>query len=112
MVLWDEPKEKIDQKMRVNNISPPIAEQLYQHARADRIRTIRAVYRKRALLGLLLLIVTSGALLYGTLMALGTKGNVIIVWYFPMIWGLWKFIDGTVGYLTAKKTTGSIADDF
>lgn len=111
MVLWDEPREKIDQKMRVNKIAPVVAEQIYQHARADRISTIRKEYLKKALMGFLVVLVTSGALLWFTIGATGSGYNVLFVWYVPLAWGLWKLVDGTVGFFMAEKKTGSVADE-
>ena len=112
MVLWDEPKEKIDQKMRVNKIPPVIAEQIYQHARADRIRTIRQHYLKRALLGFFVVLLSSGSLLWSVLKTLGAENQIVFIWFAPMAWGFWKFFNGTCGFLMADKKTGSVADDF
>jgi len=111
MVLWGEPKEKIDQKIRVNNIPPSIAEQIYHHARADRINTIRSESLKELVKGLSLIVVgllTFTAFWFG----LNFIPRVLLYSCFAAIaYGIWKFADGTLRYLMADRKTGSIAVD-
>lgn len=111
MVLWDEPKEKIDQKLRANKVPPAVAGQIYDHARSERVRFIRREYFKKLVQGLLLLGAATAtfigcwfglnfipkALLYGCIIATAT--------------GLWKLVDGTIGFFMAEKKNGSVADE-
>lgn len=112
MVLWDEPKEKIDQKFEVNKVPPALARQIYKHARAERVRTIQRHYLKRGLLGFLVVLLSSGAFFYSVLLTIDTGTQVVFVWFAPLAWGFWKFLNGVSGYLMASKKTGSVADDF
>jgi len=111
MVLWDEPQEKIDQKIRVNKIPPIIAEQLYQHARKDRIQTIKKEYAKQIFIGLLIILFSSGAFLWTIFLTLGSRDRIIFIWFAPLAWGVFKLMTGIIAYLTASQKTGSVADE-
>ena len=112
MVLWDEPKEKIEQKLTVNNVPPAIAEQIYKHARADRIRTIRQHDIRQAMLGFFVVLLSSGLFLWFVMSTLDSAHQIVFVWFAPLAWGFWKFLSGTIGFLMADKKKGSIAEDF
>ncbi|MFD0892921.1 hypothetical protein KBB96_15995 [Luteolibacter ambystomatis] len=111
MVLWGEKKEDVYHRLEVNNVTGPTADLLYNHARADRIATIRDACRKKFLIGIGLILAATVTfcsfwwglgflprlLLYGCFAALGI--------------GLWKTIDGLAGYLMAGTKEGSVEGD-
>ncbi|MGC4016218.1 MAG: hypothetical protein QM755_17105 [Luteolibacter sp.] len=112
MVLWGEKKEDVYHRLDVNGVTGPAADLLYNHARADRIATIRDAYRKKVFIGIGLILAATVTfcafwwglgfiprrrLLYGCFAALGI--------------GLWKFIDGLAGYLMAGTKEGSVDGD-
>lgn len=111
MVLWGESRDEVLRRLAVNGVAEADACQLYEQARADRIRTIRSDYRRKLLVGL--------GLMAGTLMmfcvcwfGLGFIPKILLYACFAAFGiGSWKAIDGLSGYLMAPSKTGSVADD-
>ena len=111
MVLWGEERDEVYRRLELNGVSGEVAHCLYEHARADRIRTIRSDYTRKFLIGVGLILAAATAfsicwyglgfipriLLYGCFAALGI--------------GSWKSIDGLSGYLMAQSKTGSVTDE-
>ena len=111
MVFWDEPKEKIDQKMRVNEVPPAVAEQIYSHARRERVRFIRSEYFKKLVQGLFLL-GAAAATFIGFWFGLSFIPKIVLYGCFSATaFGLWKLVDGTIGFLMAERKNGSISDE-
>lgn len=55
-VIWGAEREEVFQKLLVNGISGPQAEELYTRARGERLALLRSAALKKAVLGLPLLI--------------------------------------------------------
>lgn len=111
MVLWDEPKEKIDQKLRANKVPSAVAEHIYKHARKERVSVIRGEYFKKLILGVILV---GGATVtfIGCWFGLNFIPKVLLYACFTATAiGLWKFVDGFTGFFMAEKKTGSVADE-
>lgn len=111
MVLWDEPKEKIDQKLRTNKVPPAVAEQIFNHARDERIALIRSEYLKKLILGLILL-GAAAATFIGCWFGLHFIPRALLYACFvASAVGLWRVVDGTTGFCMAEKKRGSVADE-
>ena len=112
MVLWGEKREDIYHRMKVNGLTGSGADALYSLAWKDRVQTIRAVYSQRLLKGAAVIvggIATFVAYWHGMgsipkVLIYGCSGATAI--------GLWKFVDGIIGYLMAETKEGSVAEDF
>lgn len=110
MVLWGESREDVFQRLSVNNIPIELAERLYQHAWAERIRTIRSDCSHDLLIGLGLIFV-SALVFCAFWFGLGFIPRILLFGCFAALGiGLWKFIHGLTGYLMASSKTGSVAD--
>jgi len=110
MVLWGESRQDIYNRLAVNNVPEELADRLYEHARADRIRTIRSDCSHDLLIGLGL-IVASVATFCGCWFGLGFIPRILLYGCFAALGiGSWKFIDGLTGYLMASSKTGSVSD--
>ena len=108
MVLWGDSREDVFHRLSVNKVPDDLAHLLYEHARQDRVRTIRSDCTSDILTGLGLIVLTSVffcgfwfglsfiPLLYGCFAALGI--------------GLWKFTNGIADYLMAPNKKGSLVD--
>ncbi len=111
MVLWGESREDVYRRLTVNNVPEEIADRLYEHARADRIRTIRSDCFQDLLLGSGL-IVASVATFCGCWFGLGFIPKILLYGCFAALGiGSWKFIDGFISYLMAPSKTGSVSGD-
>ena len=110
-VLWGEDREDIYHSLAVNGVSGEIADRLYKHARADRIRTIRSDYTRKLLVGLGL-ILAAGVIFSSCWFGLGFIPRILLYACFAALGiGAWKSIDGLSGYLMAPSKTGSVADE-
>lgn len=111
-VLWGESEAKIRKKLAVNEIPEEEAEAIYQAALRERAATIRKEYRGRINQGVTSLAVGVGlfSLFWLRLGFISTQ----ILWAvgFFLVVGLWKTTQGGVGYLSANKQQGSVADEF
>lgn len=112
MVLWGEEKEEIFQHLAVNEVTGSIANRLYKHARADRIRTIRAEYAKRFFLGVGIIVAILMIFGYFWFILRFIPRIVLFACFGAIGIGLWKTFDGLIGYFMAASKTGSIADEF
>ena len=112
MVLWGEKCEAVMDRLRVNGVEGAEAEALYSAAHLVRVNAFRQVFRKRIGVGLLLILVGIGVVA-GCWFGLGfILRNVFIVCALLVGIGLWKLINGLLGYTTAGRREGSLADDF
>jgi hypothetical protein len=111
MVLWGDSRDDVFQRLAVNGVAEAVAGQLYEQARADRIRTIRIDYSRKLMVGVGFIV---GALVIFSVcwFGLGFIPRILLYACFAAIGiGSWKAIDGLSGYLMAPSKTGSIADD-
>jgi hypothetical protein len=111
MVLWGESRDEVFQRLAANGVTEVVAEQLYEQARADRIRTIRSDYSRKFLVGvgyIALAVVIFSVCWFG----LGFIPRILLYACFAALGiGSWKAIDSFIGYLMAPSKTGSVADD-
>jgi len=111
MVLWDEPRAAIDQKLKVNQVPSEIADRLVKLATADRVRTIRKEALKTILMGFLFLGI-AGAVFAFFWFDLGyIQRTILICCSLGAGFGLWKSINGSLSFFMARSFRGSIADD-
>jgi len=112
MILWGEKREDVYHRMSVNGLTGEGADVLFQHAWADRLQTIRAVYFRRLMLGIALFI-AAGIVFVGFWYGLKMIPKTLLYGCF-VAWaiGIWKFVDGITGYLMAHKKEGSVAEEF
>ena len=109
-VLWDECRDELYFYLSKDNVSIEVADLLYEHARNERISSIRSECITDILKG------------FGYII-----GSIVVFCIFAMIFhylpwiiiggclgalgiGLWKLIDGFGSYLFAPKQRGSISD--
>jgi hypothetical protein len=111
MVLYGESRDEVFRRLAVNGVAEAVAGQLYDQARADRIRTIRSDYSLKLLVGVGLI---AGALVIFCVcwFGLGFIPRILLYACFTALGiGSWKAIDGLSGYLMAPSKTGSVAED-
>lgn len=110
MVLWGEDRDDVYRRLEVNGVTGGIADRLYEHAREDRIRTIRSAYFIKILFGgglFLAAVVIFPACWFG----LGFIPKIVLYGCFVALGiGSWKSTDGISGYLMAPTRTGSVTD--
>jgi hypothetical protein len=112
MVLWGEDRDEVFHRLAVNGVPDRVAERLYEHARADRLRTLRRD-SARKLIGGLALVIGAVAIFSSCWFGLGFIPQILLYGCFGAAgYGLWKAIDGLAGVLMASSKTGSIAEDF
>lgn len=111
MVLWGETREDVYHRLAVNGVVGSAADRLYNHARTDRIRTIRSGCFREFLIGLGL--ITAATVVFSSCwFGLGFIPRILLYACFAALGiGAWKVIDGLSGYLIAPSKTGSVADD-
>jgi hypothetical protein len=111
MVLWGETREEVCHRLAVNGVTGLVADRLYEHARADRIRTIRGDYSRKLLIGMGLIL--SAVVIFSVCwFGLGFIPRILLYACFAALGiGSWKAIDGLSGYLMAPSKTGSVADN-
>ncbi|MEO5713600.1 MAG: hypothetical protein ABIT37_08925 [Luteolibacter sp.] len=111
MVLWGEKREDVYRSLEVNGITGGMADRLYAHAMADRIRTIRSDCTRKLLIGVGLVVaavVTFSLCWFG----LGFIPRFLLCACFVALGiGSWKSIDGAAGYLMATARTGSVTEE-
>jgi hypothetical protein len=111
MVLWGESRDDVYRRLAVNGVTGEFADRLYEHARADRIRTIRGDYSRKLLIGLGL-ILAAVVIFCACWFGLGFIPRILLYACFAALGiGAWKAIDGFLGYIMAPSKTGSVADD-
>ena len=93
-------------RLAVNGVPGEIANRLDQHARADRIRTIRGNYSRKLLIGVEL-ILAAVVIFCACWSGLGFIPRILL---YPCLAslgiGAWKAIDGFSGYFMAPSKTG------
>ncbi len=123
MVLWDEGREAIFHRLKVNGIEGDRAHAIYQRARAERMHILRGEGLKALFMGLVSFAVAAGVYYYFKLdeFDVGKFGDgvhglpllpcllgfiVVMLAFF----GLWKSIQGIFETLFASSKKGSIGD--
>jgi len=110
LVLWDESREEIFKRMKVNKVSDEKAEQLYEYAKNERVQAIRGNCSRNIVVGLRLIAV---AVIVYCSFWFGMHGISKLLFYLCAVacgFGLFKFIKGIGAYLTAPNARGSVAD--
>lgn len=123
MVLWDEPKEAIFQRLKVNRVSDERAQEIYRAAVVERVKTLQKEGVRMMKVGIVSLILAIIAYFSFDLPSLsasrfgeGVNGTLVIPWLIGFIcalmaaFGLWKLIQGGTEVLFASSKRGSIAD--
>lgn len=111
MVLWDEPREEVFQRLEVNGITGDQAETFYTAAMKERVTTIRVAYRSKAIQGFLWMAASVAAF---CLLWFGVRVLPRIVLYACGVglgMGLLRLCDGLSGMLLATHKRGSVADE-
>ena len=123
MVLWDESREAIFRRLEVNKVTGERAEAIFQAARVERLRTIRADGQKAFGLGVLALLISVGIYFGFRLDELqvmrfeeGFHSLPLLPWLLGFIaailfaFGILKVVQGSIEILFASMKKGSIAD--
>jgi len=123
MVLWDEGREAIIHRLKVNGVEGERAEGIYKAARRERVVAIRHAGRRDLLMGLVLIAAcaaTTGGLrldkLSFTHFSEGLGEVLVLPWLITLLvvigftFGLWKCLYGVTEILLAPSKSGSIAD--
>lgn len=111
MVLWGDPREEIENRLRVDGISGSVAERIFARAQAGRVATIRAYAFRKILFGCMLLLLTTVVFCFSSFV-LNFFGNYrFALWATGFGVGAWKTIDGTAAWFMAPSKTGPVADD-
>ena len=123
MVLWDEGREAIFHRLKVNGVEGKRAEGIYKAARRERVAAIRSGGRRDLLIGVILIAICAGATfglgldkLSFTHFSEGLGEVLLLPWLITLLvvicfaFGLWKCLRGVTEMLLAPSKTGSIAD--
>jgi hypothetical protein len=123
MVLWDEGREAIFYRLKVNGVEGKRAEGIYKAARRERVAAIRSGGRRDLLIGVILIAICAAATfglgldkLSFTHFSEGLGEVLLLPWLITLLvvicfaFGLWKCLRGVTEMLLAPSKTGSIAD--
>jgi hypothetical protein len=111
--MWGDRDEDILESIAAQGFSIDEARSVLSEARREREKTIRAVYWPRIAWGLGFIVVGCGLVwLVWTLTEGYTvwSGRAVILPALPVAFGLWRFLGGLIGVMTASSRTGSIAE--
>lgn len=110
MVLHGQPREEVMHKLAVNGITGEEAEAIYGAAMVERVATVHAHYRQKAVKGLL--IMGGGLVLLAVCFFVfhGITRRLWILIALALLFGAWYFLSGLSGMLMAKNHEGSVAD--
>ncbi|HEY1051298.1 MAG TPA: hypothetical protein VGE39_16115 [Prosthecobacter sp.] len=111
MVIWDEPRDEVFHRLEVNGITGERAEAIYAKARAARIQEIRSDCVRRAVKGLLFLVVGAGVALEFLTRGAMPPRVALAPCMAAVGYGLWQSFKGVFGYVLAPSKKGSLADD-
>jgi hypothetical protein len=112
MVIWDEERDEIYRRLEINEITGSCADQLYEHARQDRIRILRKECSRKLFLGIGLIVLVT-FIFSVCWIGLGFIPRQLLFLCFAVLAiGLYKFINGLAGYMMAPSKNGSLADHF
>jgi len=112
-VLWGDGRDEIMHCLEVNGITGDEADRIFHRAMRERIVTIRCGYRRRIVMGGILLVVgialfagvaflTEGFMVFNILTILVPAGVTTF--------GAWRFFGGVIGVVTASTRTGPISE--
>ncbi len=123
MVLWDESREAIFRRLEVNGITGERADAIYQAAKAERVKILRADGLKAFGLGAGSLAIAAACYFGFRLDKLqvmrfeeGFHSLPLLPWllgFFAAIlfaFGIWKVVQGSIEIAFASMKKGSIAD--
>ena len=123
MVLWDEDREAIFHRLKVNGVEGKRAEEIYKAARRERVAAIRSGGRRDLLIGVILVTICAGATfglgldkLSFTHFSEGFGEVLLLPWLITLLvvvcfaFGLWRCLRGATEILLASSKTGSVAD--
>lgn len=123
MVLWDEGREEIFHRLKVNGVEGERAEAIYATARAERVGNLRADGIRSLLIGLAALAICFGIYFFFNLGELsvsyfggGVHGIAMLPWFLGFVCtllgalGLWKVVAGLSEIVFAPTKRGSLAD--
>ena len=123
MVLWDEDREAIFHRLKVNGVEGERAEAIYGKARSERIKILRGDGLKSLLLGIGGIALAGVIYFAFTLDELsaaefgdGVNGTAVLPWLLGFLaavagaFGVWKATQGITDILFASMKKGSIAD--
>lgn len=110
MVIWDEKKETVFQKLNASGVYNDEAQAMYDKAMKERISAIRKDHWIKLIKGLPWM--AAAAILFFSFWegAGGITPKLLGLCAVGMAYGLWKSSDGLVGILMAKHKRGSLAD--
>lgn len=110
MVVWDEPRENVFQKLNASGLYDDEAQAMYNKAMKERISSIRSDHWAKLLKGLFILSVSIGVFINYWEGAGAINRNLFITCFLGTGFGLWKSCEGLIGVLMAKHQRGSLAD--
>lgn len=123
MVLWDEGREAVFHRLKVNGIEGERAEGIYKAARRERVAAIRSGGRRDLLIGVILIAICAAATfglgldkLSFTHFSEGLGEVLLLPWLIILLvviafaFGLWKCLRGMTEMILAPSKRGSIAD--
>lgn len=111
MVLWDEARDDVFQKLEVNGFIGDKAQEMYQRARAERVAAIRADCTRKAWAGLLWLGMGAGVFWLFWIYLGGITYQILVLSGVAMSIGTWKLVNGIAGIAMAHLKKGSLADE-
>jgi len=123
MVLWDEGRDAIFHRLKVNGVEGERAAKIYATARSERVKAIRVDGFKALVIGVVGMILGVGIYFFFKLDELsaaefgeGVNGTAVLPWLIGFLaavvgaFGLWKATHGVTEILFAGMKKGSIAD--
>lgn len=111
MVIWDEPRGDVFQRLEVNGITGEKADKMYAAARAERIAIIRSDSVRKAVVGMGLAL-AGVAVFCGFWNGLGgITRPVLILCTLAVCFGTWRFFKSLLGFFFAASKEGSLANE-
>jgi hypothetical protein len=111
--MWGDRDEDILESLGAKGYSIDEARRILREARREREKTIRAVYWPRIAWGLVFIAVGVGLVWLVWFLTEGYtvwSGRAVILPAAPVVFGLWRFLSGLIGVMTASSRTGSVAE--
>ncbi|MDP0490850.1 MAG: hypothetical protein Q7Q71_07365 [Verrucomicrobiota bacterium JB023] len=114
MAIWDESRERMLKKATVNGCTEEEAEYLYKKARASRISELRRDALTQMVQGAIVLFFTLGCIYYLVKLSPSVgafQTRMAAPFGLAAALGLFRALQGMVGWTYAPRKTGSLADD-